>query len=128
VNKRFITPDKVREMHALRQAKVTQQSIAEKLGCSRNVVNYHLNRGKILDWNEAARVACIVWRPVTATEPVRFVDVLLAVRGETEASEGFRAEGDAWVYSTGHDMTPGTVYAWAKLPACPPETREGAAP
>ncbi|MCX6952601.1 MAG: hypothetical protein NTV51_10625 [Verrucomicrobia bacterium] len=59
--------------------------------------------------------------------PAAFTDVLLAVRGEPLASEGWRTGDDTWMHSSGHPISPGKVYAWTELPACPVIEPGGAA-
>lgn len=128
--KRYITVDQVRQMHAMAAQNVSRSTIAKALGVNRQAVYHHLNEGKLLDRPDPGRFVCIAWRAVTLTDPAPGRDVLLAVRGEPEAAEGFRLgdSAEAFVYSTGHDVPAGSVYAWAPLPACPPAPQEGAAP
>lgn len=125
--KRYITADQVRQMRAMVAHGVPRGAIAKALGVSRHVVYYHLDDGKLLERPDPGRLVCIEWKPVTLSDPEPGRDVLLAVRGESEAAEGFRVNKSiaSFVYSTGHDVPAGTVFAWAPLPACPPEKGGG---
>lgn len=60
-----------------------------------------------------------LWHNATTNPPERLTDVLLAVRGQREAAEGFRADAGDYYYSTGHAVAIAAVYAWSELPACP---------
>ena len=64
----------------------------------------------------------ITWHNAATNPPERLRDVLLAVRGKPESAEGFRAPAGDYIYSTGHAVPIGAVYAWAPLPACPAVT------
>lgn len=64
----------------------------------------------------------IIWHNPATTLPEPLTDVLLAVRGEKLASEGFMLSSHEWVFSTGHPVDAAKVYAWTELPACPVES------
>jgi len=61
----------------------------------------------------------MIWHNPATNPPAPLTDVLLAVRGEDLASEGFRTAEGEWIFSTGHAVDAACVYAWTELPACP---------
>ncbi len=69
----------------------------------------------------------MIWHNPATNPPRPLVDVLLAIVGEAQASEGYRVERvgtggilvSGWLLSTGHPVDPENVYAWTDLPACP---------
>lgn len=61
----------------------------------------------------------IPWHNAITNPPKPLQNVLIAVRGEKCASEGFRLVGNSWLYVTGHLVGAGSVYAWSEMPACP---------
>lgn len=63
----------------------------------------------------------MIWHNPKTNPPKVFADVLLAVRGQEEASEGWRYESGSYQFSTGHPVVSSDVYAWTELPKCPRE-------
>lgn len=65
----------------------------------------------------------ITWHNARTNPPSPLRDVLLAIRGEEQAAEGWRTThcsvADAYMLSTGHPVPAKMVYAWAELPAAP---------
>lgn len=64
-------------------------------------------------------ISTLHWHDTAATLPEPLHDVLLALRGESVAAEGWRVDEREYVLSTGHPIAASEVYAWADLPACP---------
>ncbi len=64
------------------------------------------------------------WHNPETNPPPTFKDVLLAVRGEEDASEGWLNKDGSWQYTSGHEAL--GVYAWTELPKCPRELEPAA--
>jgi hypothetical protein len=60
----------------------------------------------------------ITWHDAKTLPPPLFQDVLLAVPGERESSEGYRYSKGLYYFTDGHEAE--GVYAWASLPLRPP--------
>ncbi|QYM80258.1 hypothetical protein K0B96_06495 [Horticoccus luteus] len=69
-------------------------------------------------WDETDTVgsSTLIWIDARVRLPEPLRDVLIACRGEHEASEGFCVRG-AWQFATGHPAK--DVHAWAELPRAP---------
>lgn len=79
----------------------------------------HTQTAPDLTGNPADSRRGLTWHNPETNPPPPLKDVLMAVRGEPEAAEGWMHHDNTWSYATGHFLEVGRVYAWAELPAVP---------